>query len=128
MCGNEILAEMLGKTLVSVAGLENGSDCILFVAESGEKWQMMHQRECCEVVEIADFTDDPADLIGAPLLMAEMVSNDDDPDVEIVDSHTWTFVKFATVKGYVTVRWLGISNGYYSEEPTLIRIGEDAQP
>jgi len=60
-------------------------------------------------------------LVGEPLLIAEQVSGAAEPDVEHYESYTYTFYKFATRKGYVDVRWLGESNGYYSEGVSLGR-------
>lgn len=43
------------------------------------------------------------------------------------ESGTWTFYKFATAKGYVTVRWLGESNGYYGEDVSFCDVTPGAR-
>ena len=97
------------------------------VNAGGGKWRFYHIQDCCEGVRVEDINGDLFDLEGVPILQAESVSyhgdykNKDCPDFVPDDyaiydsSSTWTFYKFATIKGAVTVRWLGISNGYYSE-------------
>jgi len=56
--------------------------------------------------------------------MAEAATNQDNPkeDMPPCGNFTWTFYKFATVKGYVTVRRYGEGSGYYSEEAAFRRI------
>lgn len=109
---------LLGKTLVSVENRDNEE--IHFVTTGDEHFVQYHSQDCCEGVRVEEIVGDLADLVGAPLLLAEEVSfSDETPDgiapPEYPDSYTWTFYKLATIKGSVTIRWLGESNGYYSE-------------
>ena len=111
----EGLARMVGKTFVQVEG-SAGDGEMLFRTADGETFLFSHYQDCCESVRIEDICGDIQDLVGEPILMAEEVSGEiPAQDEEYIESQTWTFYKFATRRGYVDVRWLGESNGYYSE-------------
>ena len=106
---------ILGKTLVSIEGAKIDSYEIVFKDTDGVEYKMMHEQDCCENVAVNDITGDIETLIGNPILRAESVSYEPGED-EGYESATWTFYKFSTIKGDVTLRWLGESNGYYGEE------------
>ena len=110
------MAQMLGKTFVQVTGSVGGYE-MLFETAQGERFMFAHSQDCCESVDINDIVGDLQDLVGEPLLLAEEVQGETPVDFNEAEyeSVTWTFYKFATRKGYVDVRWLGESNGYYSE-------------
>lgn len=111
MWSNNEIDVLLGKTLISVTG-GKGYDEILFKTDNNKEYKMYHEQDCCESVYVEDVIGDMEDLIGSPITMAEEVSENDEGASE---SGTWTFYKLATINGYVTIRWYGTSNGYYSE-------------
>lgn len=125
MSKNEELSELIGKTLRSC--VQNGRDAIRFESEGGERWEMVYEPDCCASCQIEDVVGDLHDLVGSPIVMAEVSTNSDAPErPETLDeSFTWTFYKLATIKGYVTIRWYGSSNGYYSETASFRRIRDD---
>jgi hypothetical protein len=98
------VGEIVGKIFKVVE--QEGDHLIRFVVDEVEAYVMEHCQICCERVTINDVAGDLDDLVGRPILLAEEVTEDD-------DSGRWTFYKFATALGYVTVRWYGLDN-YYS--------------
>ncbi len=113
-----------GRKVSAVSGMEIGSERAVIVFEGGSSLTLFHDPDCCESVEIADVTGDPEDLVGRHLVLCECVQSTDEARARAAiaragcfyeDSHTWTFYKLGSDGGYVTLRWLGWSNGYYSE-------------
>ena len=109
--------ELLGRTLYKAES--DGEQLTLYLSDNNYV-RFYHSQDCCESVYIESICGDLNDLVGAPLLVAEEVSNyEAEPLSAGEESYTWTFYKFATRKGYVDVRWYGSSNGYYSESVSV---------
>lgn len=113
------VSELVGKTVKAISGGDIGSERMTLELESGESYAMFHTQDCCESVDIHDIVGDLDNLVGSPLLLAEEVTDGKAPADVFQDykpeSETWTFYRFQTIKGGVTIRWFGQSNGYYSE-------------
>lgn len=103
-----VIKEMLGVTFAKTDGEK-------FETSDGKFYEFYHEQGCCESVGVEEIHGDLEDLIGSPILQAECVTDYEHESPEHAHSYSWTFYKFATIKGSVTVRWLGESNGYYSE-------------
>ena len=121
------IEELHGKTLIGIFGAKEESDEIYFVCSDGTVFKLYHEQECCEDVLVEDITGVPERLLNTPITLAEDISSTfEDPYPEADgfwdDSHTWTWYKLATIKGYVTIRWYGESNGYYSEGVDMVKM------
>lgn len=116
------MADLIGRTFTRVAVSDDKSE--MYLQCSDGVFTFYHDQDCCEGVAIYDITGDFSDLVGSPILVAEESTSDTHPAGYVApkyeDSFTWTFYKLATVKGWVDIRWLGESNGYYSEGVSLM--------
>lgn len=100
-----------------------GKDEIIFTTKDGTRFLMYHDQDCCESVTLEEVIGDTSDLLNSPILEASEETNHTDPP-KGDDSYTWTFYKLGTIKGHVTLRWYGESNGYYSERVSIKEMDE----
>jgi len=114
------IEELKGKTLTKVWRV--GDDVLEFQTDCGERYRLYHSQDCCENVNLAEVIGDIDDLVGAPILEAEERTSREDKPSDYAESWTWTFYKLGTIKGHVTLRWLGESNGYYSESVDFCKL------
>ncbi len=121
---------LVGKTITKVQGLQSGTEEIIFSTRCGKVYKMYHEQDCCEDVHLSDFEGDSEDILDGLVVSAEERSNIGDEDSEdkpseYCESFTWTFYDIQTTKGSLWLRWLGESNGFYSETVYFIDITND---
>jgi hypothetical protein len=109
-------SDLIGKTIIEINGVI-GEESLSIKCDDNTEYVMLHHDDCCESVSIDDIVGDLNDLLNSPILIAS-----EDTDIETLkekeypdESFTWTFYNLATIKGHVTIKWYGCSNGYYSE-------------
>lgn len=111
-------SSLRGKIITALEVSEDKTE-VKFATADGEVFKLYHEQDCCEQVALHEVVGNLEDLIGNPLLEAEASSNQHDTG----DGRTtWTFYKLGTIKGHVNLRWLGTSNGYYSEAVSFVRV------
>jgi hypothetical protein len=109
------MKRLVGQIIKEIRGLKQYSDEVFIETESGITFKFHHYQDCCEQVQLEDFEMD-SDLVGALVVSAEEVIG----EASESDEHgTWTFYKIETNRGGLFMRWLGESNGYYSESVDL---------
>ena len=104
------LKELEGKTITAVIYKESNESLLIHL--NTHVLEMIHHQDCCETVYLADVVGSFEDLIGYPLLeVSETIVNNE----LIGESSTASYYNFKTIKASIQLRWVGESNGYYSE-------------
>ena len=115
----ETIKQLNGKTLTKV---DASDENIWFYTTDNKAVRLWHQQDCCESVYVEDIVGDVSDLVGSPILRAEVRTEDGEADYGDL---LYTYYELATIKGSVTIRWYGSSNGYYSTRVTLAEYDVD---
>lgn len=93
-------------------------DQIMISTECGRSFLFHHYQDCCESVRIWDSVGNLKVLEGKRLVSVECDTPDIPDDVAYEPyewSQTWTEITFKTTEDTIISRWIGESNGYYSE-------------
>ena len=118
------LNELVGKVIISIEGIKCESEKVTIKTNEGV-YSFLHYQDCFESVFLNDFELGSDSFEGAIIISAEESTNSEDSsEVKYADSFTWTFYKIETTKGEIWMRWLGESNGYYSESIDFIAEAE----
>lgn len=123
------LSELVGRVLDHIGVTE---DEVTFFMQDGGVYKLMHHQDCCESVYIEDIDGAPDDLAGALVTSFEAPEGKTyaalfslygvEQRYQESESYTWTFYRLETSKGGLCIRFIGESNGYYSESVDFVEL------
>jgi hypothetical protein len=111
---------LVGEVL-DLVDIDREENQILLTTRSGRKFLVYHEQDCCETVAI-HWQDGSFDkLIGKPIVEARGIAVDTSEEA-IDSSQTTTTLVFRVDDQTVISRWIGDSNGYYSESVDIAEL------
>ena len=122
---NRTIKSFLGRTFTEIAVNDDNTEIRVICNDNKTEFWVYHEQKCCEQVYIEDIVGNLQDLLNSEIIMAEEESNTKYTECGYEPKYSqpiklWTFYKLATNKGYVTIRWYGTSNGFYSEKVSIL--------
>ena len=123
--------DLKGKTfkhvVIEKSEGENDAICFYLDDEKESGYKLTHVQDCCESVWIEDITGDIEthlqnnEILDAYGSYSEYKENDREKH-GYIESGTWSFYVIRTMNDTFTIRFLGESNGYYSEEADIYNL------
>jgi hypothetical protein len=111
---------LVGEVLDAV-DIDREENQILLTTRSGRRFLVYHEQDCCETVAM-HWQDGSFDkLIGKPIIEARDIAIDTSEEA-IDSSQTTTTLIFRVDDQTVISRWIGDSNGYYSESVDIAEL------
>lgn len=109
--------KMEGKEILEIQGLKKGSKEVNFISTDGEIFKMTHIQDSGENVSLEEFSCsfDPSEK--CKILKMEIRESIKEPEYGRIQ---WTMYDFQTDKGFLQLRWYGVSNGWYSEDVDIL--------
>jgi hypothetical protein len=105
------IKKIVGETLAYV-DVDPEGDHILLTTVSGRQFSIFHRQDCCESVRIQGLDGEWSELFGKVIQEAK---HEEEDLQETYESGTLTALTFKVDGATVVSRWIGESNGYYSE-------------
>ncbi len=113
-------SDLVGEVLDAV-DIDREENQILLTTRSGRRFLVYHEQDCCETVAISGQDGNFGKLIGKPIVEARDFAVDTSEEA-IDSSQTTTTLVFRVDDQTVISRWIGDSNGYYSESVDIAEL------
>ena len=120
---NECDTKSLAGEVLKYIDIDPEKDEILLTTESGRQILIHHVQDCYESVAIEGTDGEWRELVGKPLVeVTQEETEGGEPPSEYSESWTRTTLMFKVNDATVISRWIGESNGYYSESVDICEL------